>query len=326
MSLHEKEFLFYNIYPKEQFKNHTVLDDHFFMYTYLIYAFDLHGVSKFYKWSNREKTIEEYLLMDYLRQNAKNREEWRNGLITAKILIEIGRDEINESLEYLKAKAISWELHLEENRGKTNQKLLKEFISETFTHLKELKKQIKERALGENAFLFRKFQLFLFSKYAYLTAQKTIETFLNDNGFYSLVLCNEVIRFNEYYLAHILLRHYAQGIRNYDFIRSKSIHIGDFPFNEIHLKLENILLRIQNANILHDNYFDSDIVNLRFKYRGLQYFLGTKIDKNENESGKVPFRRVETFHLIEEQKMLNDINRDFVEKIVDDELILNIKR
>lgn len=242
LSAHEKDFIFMNRYEKEQFKN-SELDDSYFSSLYLIYANDLHGSGQFYKWLSTPATREQMTILERILISSETLDANKLQLIEAKILVEIDRQKAIIDLLYLKESAEQWEEYLYDNRSTTNYKLLKEFIAETLTHFKELKKDVKNKALGNNTFLHRKLQLFLFSKYAFITAKKITETFDRDKHYFALKLGIENLRFDEYSIAHILMRHYAQGIRNYDFIRSKSIHIGDFPFNKIHFKLDEIFFK-----------------------------------------------------------------------------------
>lgn len=321
LSEHEKDFIFRNRYGKEQFKQST-LDENYFSSMYLIYANDLFGVTKLFKWFDGPLSEIQLNVLNTSNFSIMHFDQFRQNLINAKILVEIGREQSAINLDYLKKSANEWEEFLNTNRGKTSDNLLREFVRETSVHLKELKKHIILTNLGNNAFLHRKLQILLFSKYAYITAKKLIETFTNNHSHYELNLGNQKIRFNEYSIAHIFMRHYAQGVRNYSFINEKSVHIGDFPFDKMHFTLENIFTNINNSGVLDKNYFDGNIINIRFKYREVSYFVGTKVDENKNERGNIPFRRIETFHIIEDPKMLRELNEKFNLYRIDEELSL----
>lgn len=85
-------------------------------------------------------------------------------------------------------------------------------------------------------------------------------------------------------------------------------------------------LKIEESQLINLDYFNENITNIRFSYKGMAYFLGTKIDKNQNEKGKVPFRRIETFHPIEELVMLKELKDHFELFSIDEELQLYIKK
>jgi hypothetical protein len=326
LSEHEKEFIFFSAGNKDFFKNDYCLDYNYFSYTYLIYAMDLHGTSKYYKWSNHKKTVNENYLIENLRNSNPSREVWRQTLIQAGIIIEIQKQEIDEALAYLREKASEWENNLKTNSEQFTDKLIKEFASETKTHLKELEKEKKENTIGYFQYLHKKKQILLFSKNAYFTSKKIIETFDVDKSYYILHLKDVDVRFYEYSMAHILMRHYSPATRDYNFINSKSFHIGDFPFNNIHTVLKTIFEQINLSNILPENFFSKNVVNLRFEFNNQNYFVGTKIDPNQNEKGKVPFRRIETFHIIEDQHMLKELNNEFLKKIIATNLYIYIKK
>lgn len=125
------------------------------------------------------------------------------------------------------------------------------------------------------------------------------------------------IKFNLYSLVHIYFRHYAQIIKQTEL--EKSFHNDDIHFSHIGLQLKEILEKIDEFKIKHNN--DRSIV---FKYKRRLYCVWVspeKLKSIKGSAGMKKYFRIDTFYPVENQKELEKCSK-MDEIKIDEELYL----
>lgn len=159
---------------------------------------------------------------------------------------------------------------------------------------------------GSNRFQYKKMAIYLHSKFIYLLAKEIFESF--DPNDLRLNIDGKVIVINEYSIIHIVSRHYAEIIKQYD--TGKSYHKIEFQPRILNKKLKEIFNLIDIAGGLNQHYLNS----INFMYKGQIYRAYTTDSKNNTDTIKLStFFPVDNLVILEELKNkyhLVNINSD----------------
>lgn len=207
---------------------------------------------------------------------------------------EIPYEQKQKDVDYLNSQYLQWQ---EVIKDKQNGDGLLNFISkETTEHLNVLRRYCRSRNIGSHYHNYLKKSLTLHGKQIY----NTVKEFYQEVDFAEQILeiGQHRVLLNSYSYVHILFRHYAGGIKQY---QNKSYHFNQLiNFKEIPLVLYEI---INSYSILHIEKFNGS--NLFLKINGQNYAIWFKLFKrSERVIGEQRYLRVETFYPIE-------LERDF---------------
>ncbi len=307
----EKEFL----YETFRYKNNLLLKNHFeifkdfyFLELHMKYRINLeneHRVPHYINSSDQE-IINNHLSKLDLNDLEDFFNEWNNDVIN--------NDNLSSDI-----------------MTNTN-KLINELKSEAKFQIKNFIKEYEDVNLNYN--LNSKYTMFvLYSKYIYLLCVKIKETFHEGKHYQSLIIANEEVRFTEMSLVHTLIRHYSplSKISHKNIIKSN--HIEDFQPEEIHFQLDNIFKKIEKSNILKNidffKHFHSNIKpenkDINFQYKRNIYRVWISLNLNVNESGRVPFKEVETFHPLDNEDDLRILHSNFKKIRINNDLYLYVE-
>ncbi len=170
-------------------------------------------------------------------------------------------------------------------------------------------------------YLDNKFKLLEWSKYRYLTAKRILEQEIRGTE-YKLHLNGKEIIFDQLSIAHIFARHYGQTMKPY--ISDKSHFSQDFYHEEIHLAIEDVFKRIDHSGFYKNDSIEE--VTIRFKKNLYRLYCKSANKSVKGIKGAVEFTRLTTFFPLEDKEMLENLDANFEEKKIDDELSVFVAR
>jgi hypothetical protein len=140
-------------------------------------------------------------------------------------------------------------------------------IRETKEEIRNLKKVIpnhdrpgKAKSLYDQKY----FELLAWSKFRHISVKKIFENSIKAD-YYTFSLNGKPILFDPYSQAHILARHYAHGIKQYNSLKD---HFYDtFAHTDLHLRIEELFNKIENSGF----YKNDPIEEINFRYKGVLY-------------------------------------------------------
>ena len=207
-------------------------------------------------------------------------------------------------------------LHWEQvvSKFKHTEALLNDLASETNIELKQLDKLNDKVNWSLQELAEKRKATILHSKYIYLTAKEFFEE--NRSDFVIAQFGTHEIEINTRSLIHIMFRHYAGAIKQFDIQSSfhfdTTINYKKLP-NELKFILESLG---QNSEI--------SIQSIRFiplKINDKIYSIWTdKATKYPKGKGKVEYTRLETFYPTEFKDELDKIANEYLEIKVNDQL------
>ncbi|QQS28896.1 MAG: hypothetical protein IPM47_18970 [Sphingobacteriales bacterium] len=272
---HEKEFFCMAVKISHlddgTWEDYSCCDNYKFKSLYLTYFHDLTGVSLYQK-------------------------------VKGMSFYKVEPNEAQTDLQYLYNKSDEWKLII----LKTNHsdQLLQQISTESRKELKNLYKLpevlIGYLCKGSFVYIFKERAILLHSKYIYCIALEIFKTLKPED----LVLeINSIqIEFNEYSLIHILNRHYAQIMKQYN--TGKTFHNEDFKPRILSVQLKEILHDIDNSKLLQGKGIDK----IGFHQNGTDYLIWTseKI-KSVKGRGNVSYRRLDTFYPVSDEAEKNKL-------------------
>lgn len=285
LSEHEKEFFSmgvkHSIFDDGSWEDYECCDNPKFKFLYLVYAKDLFGFKKI-------KYYKPVRIFQY----------------------QLKAKEIKSDLFYLKFKMWEWETVV--NKTNHQEELLQQSSKEAREEIKELKKVRKyaNNTQGYNSveFLVKKKSIILHSKWIYCMALEIFES-LDPADFISEINGIE-IHFNEYSLIHILNRHYAQVLKQFD--TKKSFHSQIFKPRILSSQIKKILSIIDISNILNGKSIDK----ISFRMDGIDYIIYT----SEKIRGNTTYRRLNTFFPVEDLTESNKLEAENTLQIINNNL------
>ncbi|SDX75776.1 hypothetical protein [Flavobacterium degerlachei] len=283
LSEHEKEFFYmgvkYSILDDGIIEDYECCDNPKFKFLYLVYARDIHGFKK----SKMYKPV-------------------RN------IEYQVKRKEIKKDLFYLNRKANEWKAVVRTTVHA--QELLHQSAKEAREELKELRKLPRYKndiqGIYSANYIAKENAIVLHSKWLYCVALEIFEA-LNSEDFISEINGTE-IEFNEYSLIHILNRHYAQVLKQFD--TRKSFHYEMFKPRILSTQIKEILSIIGDSNLL----YGKSINTIAFQINGQDHIIYT----GEKVRGASTYRRLNTFFPVEEITEKNLLAANYNLQIIND--------
>lgn len=254
---HEKEFFYIGV--KFSFLNDGKIEDYDccdnpkFKFLYLVYSRDIYGFKKH--------------IITKPSKDIVKKEERKSDLFYLKIKIEEWKSIIKK------------EVHVE--------KLLHESAKETRVGIKGLKKLYKYKniqGIYTANYIAKENAIILHSKWIYCVALEILEASNPSDFAYEL---NEIrIEFNENSLIHILNRHFAKILKEYD--TKKSFHKEIFIPRILSPQIKKIISIIDNSKFL----VGKQINKIAFKFDGQDYIIYTS-EKKRDENTHI--RLINTF-------------------------------
>ncbi len=290
LSEHEKEFFAmgvkHSIFDEGKWEDYECCDNPKFKFLYLVYAKDYHGFkkTKFYK-------------------------------PVQNIIYQVKDKEVKNDLFYLKRKLVEWEDVI--NKTNHQEELLQQVAKEAREEIKELKKEYKYKNIqSKNSvnYKVKKNGIILFSKWLYCISLEIFES-LDPNDFISEINSTN-IEFNEYSLIHILNRHYAEILKQFD--TKKSFHSQIFEPRILSSQLKETLSLIDTSKHLLGKSIDL----IAFQINGIDYIIYT----SEKLRGNITYRRVNTFFPVEDVSEKQKLSIDYDLKPVNNSLSVYVPK
>ena len=217
-----------------------------------------------------------------------------------------------KDFKYLQRECDRWIKEIE----KTNHsdQILQQLASETRTELKNHKKNSGKLFFRrqKERYAMQKDKYILHSKFIYLLVKQVFENHESEDFEFEFLGHN--IEIDSYSMIHIINRHYAEIIKENP---QKTYHIEDFEPDKIHIRLKDILKRIEHSGIIQPN----EIEKLAFEYKNKIYRIWIKKrQKHVKGKSEVEFHRLETFYPIEDDGELTDLSDNYKLMPIDGEL------
>jgi hypothetical protein len=158
------------------------------------------------------------------------------------------------------------------------------------------------------------FDALAWSKFRFLRVKKNFRLDIKAD-YYSLWLNGDEILFDFKACSHILARHFAHGKKTYKADQDHFYSVFD-PFH-LHLDLEQIFKAIDQSGF----YLKDDIQNITIRKKGELYKI---ITRNHNY-GSLIKKRIVTFYPLSKVSELSNLSRDYMERMVTDDLSVFVK-
>lgn len=220
--------------------------------------------------------------------------------------------------KYLNRERNRWLKEIE----KTNHsdQILQQLASETRTELKNHKKKLGKLLFKrqKEKYAMQKDKYILHSKFIFLLVKQVFED--HERKDFEFEFLSHNIEIDSYSMIHIVNRHYAEIIKENP---QKTYHIEDFEPDKLHIRLKDILKRIEKSGIIQP----AEIEKLAFEYKNKIYRVWIKKrKKNVKGQGEIEFYRLETFYPIEDKGELEDLSNNYELIPVDVELKIHKKK
>jgi len=224
----------------------------------------------------------------------------------------VPENEKTRDFKHLQRECDKWLREIE----KTNHsdQVLQQLASETRTELKNHKKNSGKLFFRrqKEKYAMEKDKHILHSRFIYLLVKQVFEN--HENADFEFEFLGQNIEIDSYSLIHIINRHYAEIIKNNP---QKTYHVEDFEPDKIHLRLKDILKRIENSGFIQP----TEIEKIGFEYKNKVYRTWIKKRKKHiKRQGEIEFYRIETFYSIEDESELKDLVDNYELKAIDSEL------
>lgn len=275
LSEYEKEFFCLHVKVSllndGNIEDYVCCDNYIFKFLYLAYFRDLTGRSAFYKYKGTT-------------------------------IYKVEPSEVQQDLNYLHGKSEEWDIIVQ--KTKHTDQLLQQLTIETRNEIKHLDHQPEfyndRNAKGSFKYIFKRKSIILHSKYIYCIALEIFEALKPDDLI--LNINSTVIEFNEYSLVHILNRHFASTIKQYD--TKKSFHNMDFKPRILSVQLKVILFEIDKSELLATKTIDK----IGFQFNGTDYLLWTsEKTKSVRGKGNIFYRRIDSFYPVLDMEEKNKL-------------------
>ena len=153
------------------------------------------------------------------------------------------------------------------------------------------------------------------SKWLYCIGLEIFES-LNPTDFISEI--NGItIEFNKFSLIHILNRHFAKVLKQFD--TKKSFHKEDFKPRILSSQIKAILTLIDNSKFLVNK--EIDLIAFKFKEKDYIIYIG-KVEVRDNKV----YRKLETFFPVDNFKKKNELVEEFNLEKINEELSVYVRK
>jgi hypothetical protein len=227
------------------------------------------------------------------------------------------REEKREDVIRLNEYFAKWSENFKTNRHKDQ--ILNLVINEINNDLKEIEGLFAIGEIDETGKDYRRKASILWSKYLYLRVSSIFE----DIGKNEVIIDfnGTEIEINPWSMVHILNRHYAESIKQYE--TGKSFHSDhNLKFFEDPEQLKAILENIGS----NPKTKDCNIDYIPFKLNGIIYSIHTKKDEKNINRKKIIYNRLQTFYPVVDLSELNKLQTDYDEVVVETNLSEYIKK
>jgi hypothetical protein len=194
--------------------------------------------------------------------------------------------------------------------------LLHASVIETKIEIRNLKKEhgLNDLTTASPEIDLKYFELLAWSKFRYILTKKIFDLSIKAD-YYLLQLNGIAIRFDTKSCAHILTRHFAQGMKQY---ASDKDHFYDvFGHTDLHLQIEKLFVAIDASGL----YVNDVVEDISFRYGQIIYKIyvrpGTEFKKGIK--GPQHFMRLSTFFPVSDKDMLQDLHDNYEEKKINDQ-------
>jgi hypothetical protein len=187
-------------------------------------------------------------------------------------------------------------------------------INEVNLDLKEIDSLLANGKLDKLDYDYRRKATILRSKYLYLRVTGVFEDLKRNE-----VIINfhdKIIEINPWSMVHVLNRHYAESVKQYD--SGKSFHSDqNLKFFEDPEQLKVIIEKLATNSQTES----CGIEYLPFKLNGIFYLVHAGQHEKHIKGSKIMYNRLETFYPVEDPIELKKIQTDYDEVIIDANLV-----
>jgi hypothetical protein len=234
-----------------------------------------------------------------------------------KYVSPVTKEEVTKDLSYLYAQADLWEQTILITNH--SDELLQIASKETRKQLKDLEAEIPIHEKGTHQSKIRKRGVLLLQRYIYQMCLEVKEAMGVSS--YSMRLNTVDIEFTLHSLYHIVSRHYAGGVRQFN--TGKSFVTGHFVPRELHMDLGRLISDIDFSGV----YAKDSIEKIAIDFKGRTYRIWIQdAIKQIPGKGNVTYKRVETFYPVTDIKELTDLSNNYVATKVNNDLKVYCKK
>ncbi|OAB26018.1 hypothetical protein SAMN05444395_1263 [Flavobacterium fryxellicola] len=278
---HEKDFFYmgvkYSFLNDGKIEDYNCCDNPKFKFLYLIYARDIYGFKK-------SKITKPGRGVEYI---VKNKEK-------------------NNDLFYLRIKIEEWKSIVRTTVH--DEELLHQSTKETREEIKELKKLSKYKnniqGIYTSNYITKENAIILHSKWIYCVSLEIFESL--DSADFISELNGIEIEFNEFSLIHILNRHFAKILKQFD--TKKSFHKEMFIPRILSTQIKEIITIIDTSMLL----IGKEINKIAFQIHEQDYIIYT----SEKIRGANTYRRLNTFFPVDDKNDKNALTADYNLKVI----------
>jgi len=220
--------------------------------------------------------------------------------------------------KYLQRECNRWQKVIETTNHPDQIK--QQIASETRTELKNHKKNSGRLFFNrqKKRYAIQRDKHILHSKFIYLLVKQVIEN--HSEADFEFEFLGQNVEIDSYSLIHIINRHYAAIIKDNP---QKTYHVEDFEPDQLHIRLKDILHRIDGSDLMDA----SGMEKLAFVFKGKKYRVWIKKrTKHVKGKGAMEFFRLETFYPIEDYGELDDLSTNYDLNPIDEDLQLYVKK
>lgn len=225
------------------------------------------------------------------------------------VSMEEKREDVIRLNEYHSA----WEKVISTNRHKNNV-LLNLIVDEVNNELSDIEYLKTSKQISNEEYLYKRKSTVLHSKYLYIK----IKALFDEMQFNEILItyAGQTIELNMWSVVHILNRHYAGLIKQYD--TKKSFHTDKaIPLFEDPSVLKNLLEQIGTR----DDFKTEQIKFIPLKFNGKMYAVYTEVKKKHVNGKELEYNRLQTFYPIEDPKEIDRVTNNFEKISISEQLV-----
>lgn len=253
-------------------------------------------------------SLEEYHFKDLYRHYNSDL-EGRYGITDFRGIISIAQKKVD--VQKLNQIFLQWKTITAKENHKED--LLNRVCVETRLELKQLNDATTVEGLDFRTVSEKEKSIVLHARYLYLI----VKEFFDEHEGKPVVakFYEKEIEINHHSLAHIMSRHYAGAVKQFD--TKKSFHFdASIDFRMLPFVLKEILETISSSGVLKGEPIDYN----PFRHRGHIYAICTTKAEKPIKGKQVKFTRLETYYPVQEKSKLAEIASERIEISINPEL------